>query len=53
MGLEDWAWAKVEPYFKKLENVTGLLHKSQSDVRGYDGPIELCKPPYPFEWLKQ
>jgi choline dehydrogenase-like flavoprotein len=52
MGLNEWAWDKVEPYFKKLENVTGLLDMSQSDVRGRSGPIELRKPPYPFKWLK-
>lgn len=52
MGLKDWAWDKVEPYFRGLENVTGTLDKSQSDVRGRGGPIELRKPPYPFKWLK-
>lgn len=53
MGLTDWAWDKVEPYFKKLENVTGLMDKSRSDARGWRGPIELRKPPYPFKWLKK
>ncbi|KAF2120951.1 choline dehydrogenase [Lophiotrema nucula] len=52
MGLKDWAWDKVEPYFRRLENVTGPLVESQSDVRGRGGPIELRKPPYPFKWLK-
>ncbi|KAF1950323.1 choline dehydrogenase [Byssothecium circinans] len=52
MGLNDWAWEKVEPYFKRLENVTGLADKSKFDVRGRGGPIELRKPPYPFKWLK-
>ena len=52
MGLTDWAWDKVEPYFKRLENVTEPLDKSQSEVRGRGGPIELRKPPYPFTWLK-
>jgi choline dehydrogenase-like flavoprotein len=51
MGLNEWSWDKVEPYFRKLENVTGPLDRSQSDVRGRSGPIELRKPPYPFKWL--
>ncbi|KAH7113766.1 hypothetical protein B0J11DRAFT_445885 [Dendryphion nanum] len=52
MGLDDWAWDKVEPYFKRLEDVTWPLDKSQSGVRGCGGPIELSKPVYPFKWLK-
>jgi choline dehydrogenase-like flavoprotein len=52
MGLKDWAWDKVEPYFRRLENVTWTLDKPQSEVRGHSGPIELSKPPYPFQWLK-
>jgi choline dehydrogenase-like flavoprotein len=52
MGLKDWAWDKVEPYFKKLENVIGPLDKNQSEVRGRGGPMELCKPPYHFKWLE-
>ncbi|KAF2703704.1 GMC oxidoreductase [Pleomassaria siparia CBS 279.74] len=52
MGLKDWAWDKVEPYFRRLENLTGPLNECQSEVRGRGGPIELRKPPYPFKWLK-
>jgi hypothetical protein len=52
MGLRDWAWDKVEPYLRRLEDVAGPLDKSQSKVRGHRGPIELRKPPYPFKWLK-
>ncbi|KAF2637148.1 FAD/NAD(P)-binding domain-containing protein [Massarina eburnea CBS 473.64] len=52
MGLADWAWDKVEPYFRRLENLTGPLSKSQSAVRGRGGPINLRKPPYTFKWLK-
>lgn len=52
MGLKDWAWDKVEPYFRRLENVTRPLDNSQSEVRGRGGPIELRQPPYPFKWLK-
>ena len=52
MGLADWSWVKVEPYFKKIENVSGFLDKSQSHVRGHDGPVQLRKPGYSFEWPK-
>lgn len=52
MGLTDWAWDKVEPYFKRLECLDGSLRNSKSSSRGHDGPIELCKPSYPFKWLK-
>ncbi|KAF2652624.1 GMC oxidoreductase [Lophiostoma macrostomum CBS 122681] len=51
MGLADWTWKKVEPYFRRLENVSGPLDKSQPEVRGRGGPIHLLKPPYPFKWL--
>jgi choline dehydrogenase-like flavoprotein len=49
MGMEDWAWDKVEPYFKRLENVTW---ETQSKVRGHGGPIDLSKPLIPFKWPK-
>ncbi|KAF2477178.1 FAD/NAD(P)-binding domain-containing protein, partial [Lindgomyces ingoldianus] len=52
MGLKDWAWDKVEPYFRRLENATEPLDKSRSHMRGRGGPIKLRKPPYPFKWLK-
>jgi choline dehydrogenase-like flavoprotein len=52
MGLADWTWDKVEPYFRRLENVTWPLKKSQSSARGCGGPIELRKPQYPFKWLQ-
>ena len=52
MGLKDWAWDKVEPYFRRLENVARPLDKAESHVRGHGGPIRLHKPPYPFKWLK-
>ncbi|KAF2829894.1 choline dehydrogenase [Ophiobolus disseminans] len=51
MGLEDWAWDKVEPYFRRLEHVTGPPDKIQSGARGHNGPIELRQPLYPFKWL--
>ncbi|ORY06675.1 choline dehydrogenase [Clohesyomyces aquaticus] len=52
LGLQNWAWEKVEPYFRRLENVSGPVEKSQSNVRGRGGPIDLRKPLYPFKWLK-
>jgi choline dehydrogenase-like flavoprotein len=52
MGLNDWAWDKVEPYFKKLENLTWRPNETQSKVRGLGGPIALCQPQYPFKWPK-
>ena len=34
LGLDEWAWEKVEPYFRRLENA--LSHKD-SPERGHDG----------------
>jgi choline dehydrogenase-like flavoprotein len=34
LGLDEWAWEKVEPYFRRLENA--LSHKDSPD-RGHDG----------------
>lgn len=34
LGLDDWAWDKVEPCFRKIENV---LSRSTSSERGHDG----------------
>ena len=50
MGLDEWSWDKVEPYFKRLEKIAWPLDKSHPDVRGRDGKIDLCKPHYPFQW---
>jgi choline dehydrogenase-like flavoprotein len=52
MGLTDWSWGKVEPYFKKIENLTGPLDQSQIEARGRGGPMELCRPRYHFQWLE-
>lgn len=52
IGLTDWAWDKVEPYFKRLENTTGLSDTCRPGVRGRNGPVHLRKPSYPFKWLK-
>ena len=45
MGLTDWSWEKVEPYFKKSENAVG---HPDAPYRGHDGPVENCQPP---SWL--
>ncbi|OTB14104.1 hypothetical protein K445DRAFT_302665 [Daldinia sp. EC12] len=47
MGLGDWAYNKVEPYFRKIENAT--VHP-KSEARGHGGPIELRQFQFPFEW---
>ncbi|KAI1478786.1 putative GMC oxidoreductase [Daldinia eschscholtzii] len=47
MGLGDWTYNKVEPYFRKIENAT--VHP-KSEARGHGGPIELRQFQFPFEW---
>lgn len=36
LGLDDWAWDKVEPCFRNIENV---LSRSTSSERGHDGKL--------------
>jgi choline dehydrogenase-like flavoprotein len=48
MGLTEWAWEKVEPWFTGLEDCTGEM----GEKRGRGGPVELRKPEYPYKWLK-
>ncbi|KEY75144.1 hypothetical protein S7711_01595 [Stachybotrys chartarum IBT 7711] len=47
MGFDGWSWDKVEPYFRKLENA--VAHP-ESKSRGHDGPIELRRIEFPFQW---
>ncbi|KAI2640870.1 putative GMC oxidoreductase [Hypomontagnella submonticulosa] len=47
MGLDDWGYEKLEPYFRKLENAVAL---PKSESRGYDGPVKLRQLSFPFEW---
>ncbi|KAI1210115.1 putative GMC oxidoreductase [Annulohypoxylon truncatum] len=47
MGLKDWAYEKLEPYFRKIENA--VAHPKSSS-RGHKGPIELRQFTYPFIW---
>lgn len=35
-GLDDWAWEKVEPFFRKSENA---LSRPSSSERGHDGTL--------------
>ncbi|KAI1851831.1 hypothetical protein JX265_013188 [Neoarthrinium moseri] len=47
MGLDDWAWDKVLPHFRKLENASP---HSTSYSHGLNGPVELRQDTYPFLW---
>ncbi|KAI0473339.1 putative GMC oxidoreductase [Xylariaceae sp. FL0804] len=49
MGLEDWSYAKLEPYFRNIENA--IVHP-HSQSRGHEGPIEIRQYPFPFVWFK-
>lgn len=39
MSLDDWAWERVEPFFRKSENNIGRPH---SQARGHDGKLFIC-----------
>ncbi len=42
-GLENWGWANVLPYFKRMENALG---SDPSDPRrGHDGPLRMKRGP--------
>lgn len=41
-GNEEWAWDKVLPFYKKLEND---LHFGESDLHGGRGPVAVTRPP--------
>ncbi|KAI1144953.1 putative GMC oxidoreductase [Nemania diffusa] len=47
MGLEDWSYQKLEPYFRRIENA--IAHP-KSKFRGHEGPIEMRQFPFPFVW---
>lgn len=36
MSLDDWAWERVEPFFRKSENDIG---RPTSEARGHDGKL--------------
>lgn len=40
MGLTDWSWEKVEPYFRKMETAKGHPGKP---YRGHGGKVSLAK----------
>lgn len=41
-GNEEWAWDKVLPFYKRMEND---LHHGECDVHGGTGPITVSCPP--------
>ncbi|KAF3762951.1 alcohol oxidase [Cryphonectria parasitica EP155] len=47
MGLDDWSWEHVEPFFQKSENA--VAHPASS-ARGHNGPIMIQQFPTPFAW---
>ena len=42
-GMENWDFAHCLPYFKKMENATGVPNDTK--YRGHDGPLYLEKGP--------
>ncbi|KAK8115447.1 choline dehydrogenase [Apiospora sp. TS-2023a] len=46
LGLKEWSYEKLEPYFRKMENAT----HADSKIRGHEGPMEMRKVPIPFTW---
>ncbi|QYS92880.1 Alcohol oxidase [Trichoderma simmonsii] len=47
LGLKDWGWESVEPYFRKSENAIG---HPDAKYRGHHGPVETRQPAYPFSF---
>ncbi|KAG6354630.1 hypothetical protein INS49_004648 [Diaporthe citri] len=47
MSLDDWAWERVEPFFRKSENNIG---RPDSQARGHDGPIKIRQFKTTFAW---
>ncbi|KAJ4865468.1 GMC oxidoreductase domain-containing protein [Trichoderma breve] len=47
LGLKDWGWESVEPYFRKSENAIG---HPDAEYRGHHGPVETRQPAYPFSF---
>lgn len=37
LGLADWGWEQVEPYFRKVENA---VDRPESQSRGHDGELQ-------------
>ncbi|KAK7991222.1 hypothetical protein PG988_000016 [Apiospora saccharicola] len=46
LGLKEWSYEELEPYFRRMENVAD----SDSKIRGHAGPMEMRKVPIPFMW---
>ncbi|KAI3390274.1 hypothetical protein diail_10669 [Diaporthe ilicicola] len=49
LGLKEWSYEKMEPYFRKIENA--VAHPN-SKSRGHEGPIEMRQYQFPFVWTK-
>ncbi|KAF3009410.1 hypothetical protein E8E14_010014 [Neopestalotiopsis sp. 37M] len=49
MGLDDWSYEKLEPYFRKIENA---VSHPESSFRGHSGPINIQQLLWPFVWVK-
>ncbi|KAI0189432.1 putative GMC oxidoreductase [Astrocystis sublimbata] len=49
LGLDNWGYDKMEPYFRRIENA--VCHPG-SGYRGHQGPVELRQFRYPFLWPK-
>ncbi|RDA87735.1 hypothetical protein CP532_1780 [Ophiocordyceps camponoti-leonardi (nom. inval.)] len=47
MGLDDWSYEQLEPYFCRIENA--IAHPKSSS-RGHRGPMELRRFQLPFVW---
>lgn len=42
LGLSDWGWEQVEPYFRKVENA---VDRPESQSRGHNGELEREQSP--------
>ncbi|KAI6450597.1 hypothetical protein MCOR22_001751 [Pyricularia oryzae] len=47
MGLSDWNWDKVQPYFNKMETV---IDRPDDPSRGHNGPIPLRQMEHNFRF---
>ncbi len=45
MGAENWGWAHVLPYFKRMENWHDGGHGGDPARRGHDGPMHVTRGP--------
>ncbi len=45
MGADNWGWAHVLPYFKRMENWHDGGHGGDPARRGHDGPMHVTRGP--------